>query len=225
MKLAELEEYIESNNLDAYADVHVAPDFEEGLSALLQSHSIGPLKPNMLLFGWPSSSDRAGWFGQHLRLANALGMSQVILCDKGLPKVGKDTQPRIDVWWRGLENGSLMVLLAHLLTNSWEWRQARIRLLHLTHPDEDLDNLRGEIEALMDAARLEGEIVIIQAGDGSFIESIHENSRDADVVFLGFRPPEDDETARTFHAFYAEVTEGLPTTLLINSSGDVDLLS
>lgn len=224
-KLGELEEYIEGNSLDAYADVHIAPGFEEGLSALLQSHSIGPLKPNMLLFGWPSSSERAGWFGQHLRLANALDMSQVILFDRGLPAVGKDSKPRIDVWWRGLENGSLMVLLAHLLTNNWEWRQATIRLLHLTHPDENINALRGEIEALMEAARLDGEIVIIPAGDGSFVESIHESSHDADVVFLGFRPPEDDDAAQLFHVFYSEVTEGLPTTLLINSSGDVDLLS
>ena len=78
----------------------------------------------------------------------------------------------------------------------------------------------------MEAARLDGEIVIIPAGEGSsFVESIHDSSHDADVVFLGFKPPEDDEAASLFHLFYSEVTEGLPTTLLINSSGDVDLLS
>ncbi|CAN0592456.1 unnamed protein product, partial [Laminaria digitata] len=169
--------------------------------------------------------DRAEWFGQHLRLANALDMSQVILCDKGLPELGDDAKPRIDVWWRGLDNGSLMVLLAHLLTGNWEWRRAKIRLLHLSAEDEDLDAAEQSIKALMEAARLEGEVLIIPSGTSNVVESIHEHSHDADVVVLGFKPPADDDAARSFHQFYASVVEGLPTTLLINSSGDVDLLS
>lgn len=221
-QLDELEEYIESRQLDAYADVHISPSFEEGLAALLQSHSIGPLKPNMLLLGWPSDPSRAAWFGQHLRLAAELGMSQVILFDRGLPDEGKP-ELRIDVWWRGLHNGSLMVILAYLLTGSFSWRRAKIRLLHLIGPDEDRGVVLERISALIEEARLSAEVILLE--ETSFIDSIHEHSSDADAIFLGFKPPESDEHAEGFHAFYTEATRELPTTLLINSSGDADLLS
>lgn len=218
--LTELEDYIEDNDLDAFADVHVSSSFEEGLAALLQSHSIGPLRPNMLLFGWSSDPERAGWFGQHLRLVSELGMSQVILFDRGVPQEGKEQ--RIDVWWRGRENGSLMVILAHMLTGNWRLSRARIRLLHLIDPDEEPERVRQRMAAMLDEGRLEAETVIVERT--SIKEAIDENSRDADLVFLGFRPPTSEEASQ-FHSFYSEITEDLPTTLLINSSGEADLLS
>lgn len=220
--LTELDDYIREHDLEAFSDVHISPSFEDGLAALLQSHSIGPLKPNMLLFGWSSDPERAPWFGKHLRLVTELDMSQVILFDRGLP-AEEQRERRIDVWWRGRENGSLMVILAHLLTGNWQWRQARIRLLHMKSPGEDLDDVRQRMEDMTTEGRLNAELIILEQRD--FMETIHEHSHDADLVMLGFRPPASDDHAREFHAFYSEVAEGLPTTLLINSSGDADLFS
>lgn len=222
--LAELDTFIRARELDAFADVHIAPSFEVGLAALMQSHSIGPIRPNMIVFGWSHDPERADWFGRHLRLVTELEMSQVILFDKGLPERGPLGEPwRIDVWWRGLENGSLMVILAHLLTDNWAWRRARIRLLHLSAPDEDIEQVRQRMTRLVREGRLDAEIVIV---DHERIEdAVHEHSHDADLVMLGFRPPEDDESAGRFHSFYTALTERLPTTLLVCSAGEADLLS
>jgi hypothetical protein len=40
-------------------------------------------------------------------------------------------QGTIDVWWNTLRNGSLMLLLAHLLQQNSEFRGSPIRLLHI----------------------------------------------------------------------------------------------
>ena len=223
--IQDLERYIEDNDLEAFTEVHVSPSFEEGLSAMLQSHSIGPLKPNMLMFGWPTDASRAAWFGRHVRLASDLGMSQVVLFDRGLPEGGMERSRRIDVWWRGLGNGSLMAILALLLTGNWEWRRATIRLLHLVSPDEDRAELRAQLERLTNEGRLEAEILMLEQGDEPFIDTLHAHSEGSDLVMLGFRPPEDDEAAIRLHGFYTEASRGLPTTLLVSSSGDADLLS
>jgi amino acid transporter len=225
-QLTELEGYISEHNLGAFAEVHVSPTFEDGFAALLQSHSIGPLKPNMLLLGWPGSGERAAWFGKHLRLTEALGISQVIMCDQGLP-TNESSSRRIDIWWRGLGNGSLMAILAYLLQGNWPWRHATLRLLHVHNHGESIDVIQQQIQHLIDEGRLDAQTVIIEPGEqaGSFSELAIKHSADADLVMLGFKPPIDDDAAQGFYTFYSELVAQLPTTLLIHSSGDADLLS
>lgn len=219
--LVQLEMFITSNRLSAYADVHVSDEFEHGLSALIQSHSIGPLKPNLIMFGWPESLDRAKWFANHLRLSHELGMSQLCVFDRGLPEK-QDRDRRIDVWWRGKTNGSLMVILAYLLGRNYQWNQARIRVLRLATEDQDIEQQRKEIAELINEARLDAEIVIVEGQ--TIREALLNHSKDASVVFLGFQPPTLDR-AEAFHQQYMALTEGLPTTLAISSSGDADLSS
>ena len=227
--LEELEEYITSHQLDAFADVHVSKSFEGGLAALLQSHSIGPLKPNMLLLGWPGEIENAGWFARSLRLVEALGMSQVVMCDRGLPTAANAEQKemRIDIWWRGLGNGSLMAILAHLLQGNWTWRNAKLRLLHVHTADESVEHIERQIQHLINEGRLRAEALILEPSspEEPFIELAARYSHDADLVMLGFNPPRDDDEAQRFYHFYDELRQRLPTTLLIHSSGDADLLS
>ncbi len=225
-QLQELEHYITEHNLGAFADVHVSPTFEGGFAALLQSSSIGPLKPNMLLLGWPGAQERAAWFGKHLRLTEALGISQVIMSDQGLPNDDGSIR-RIDIWWRGLGNGSLMAILAYLLKGNWPWRNARLRLIHVHDATENMEEINKQIQHLINEGRLDAETLIIRATPNapSFTELAIKYSSDADLVMLGFKPPATDEAAESFYAFYNTLISQLPTTLLIHSSGDADLLS
>jgi amino acid transporter len=214
-----LQKYISENRLEAFAEVVVSESFDDGLSVLLQSHSIGPLKPNVVMIGWPSRPRDSVAFAQHLRLALELGMSQVIVVDRGMPA---EQPEQIDVWWRGRKNGSLMVILAYLLTHNWTWSRARIRLLRMLEGGETMEEAEEELEALIDAARLEADYKVVEAGD--FKQRLKETSSDADCVFLGFTPPS-DEHAEAFHAAYTDFVEDLPTTLIVCSSGEADLYS
>ena len=51
---------------------------------LAQIHSIGPLKPDTVLFGWPRSVERAEVMFRNLWSIAAMGESVVIVADKGL---------------------------------------------------------------------------------------------------------------------------------------------
>lgn len=216
---AELEAYVAEHNLQAFVEVIVSESFDEGLSVLLQSHSIGPLKPNVMMVGWPEKPRDPVVFAQHLRLAMELEMSQVIVVDHGLP----EGQPkRIDVWWRGRRNGSLMVILAYLMTRNWTWSRARIRLLKMLDEGETREHAQEQLASLLEAARLDADYLVLDAGN--FEDSLKEHSHDADTVLLGFTPPA-DEHAADFHSTYSRLVKTLPTTLIVCSSGQADLLS
>jgi amino acid transporter len=214
---AELEEYVGEFNIRAYVEVLVGSSFEESLKYLLQAHSIGPIKPNMVVSGWPAQPRDSVGFARQLRTAHELGLSQVILVDRGLPE-----QPeRIDIWWRGRKNGSLMAILAYLLMHNWKWNRTRIRLITMLEPDESTQHAEAQLEKLVDAARLDADFLVLPAGN--FGEQLKATSSDADLVMLGFRPPSDDR-ARVFHDEYSRFVDGLPTTLMVCSTGDADLL-
>jgi amino acid transporter len=216
---AELEKFLDDKKIEAYVEVIVSPSFDAALSVLLQAQSIGPLKPNMVVSGGPSMPRNFTTFARQLRTTRDLGMSQVILVDKGLP----DEPERIDVWWRGQENGSLMVILAYLLTQNWMWSRARIRLLMVQSADQTKDDVEQQLEQLLDAARLDADYLALEPST-DFETTLSSNSSDADLVMLGFRPPR-DEGAEGFHARYARMVAELPTTMIVSSTGGADLTS
>lgn len=216
-----LQQYIEDNGLNAFSEVVVAPDFDTGMSSLIQCHSIGPIKPNLVLLGWPADDDRAVFFAHFLQLGLQLQMSLVIVVDRGLP--APDTHKRIDIWWRGERNGSLMLILAYLLGLNWEWNQAQIRILRVVGTQAQVQPAHQEIFELAHAARITVEIEVATS-DKPFNEVLHEYSHDATLVLLGFLAPS-DQGAEAFHAQYDQLLEGMPTTMLVCSSGEADLLA
>ena len=218
--LRRLNHYIDKNRLQAFSEVLVASSFDDGVASLLQTQSIGPLKPNLVMMGWPGDTTRVVPFARLLRLSSALNMSQIVVVDRGQP--AKTADMRIDIWWRGQENGSLMVILAYLLTLNWEWSQAKLRVLRLARADEPEAAAYDEIQTLIEAARISAEIQIVH--EPNIIDALRRHSSDASVVLLGFRPPSDDG-AEAFHASFERLTARLPTTLLVSSSGEANLLA
>ncbi|MDY6951142.1 MAG: amino acid permease [Thermodesulfobacteriota bacterium] len=217
--LRRLQAFIEEHEIAAFPEVVVAQDFDQGAIVLLQGHSIGPIKPNIMLLGWPGDPERLGPFTYLLRSAQAIGMSIVCVLDRELPWVRPSK--RIDVWWRGLQNGSLMLILAYLLTLNGEWTNARIRILRVVGKEAGRAAATRALDALSRAARISADVEIV-VSEQPFKEVLKAYSHDAAVVFLGFQIP-DGPDMESFPKRYSELAEGLPTTLLIYSSGEADL--
>ena len=217
--LKRLQAFIEENEVAAFPEVVVAPDFNQGALVLLQGHSLSPIKPNIMLLGWPGEPKRAESFSQLLRSAKTLGVSIVCVLDRELPWMRPSR--RIDVWWRGYQNGSLMLILAYLLTLNGEWTHASIRLLRVVGKDAAREGATRALSDLCNKARICAEVKVV-VSEKPFADVLREYSRDAAVVFLGFQVPEDRRIAG-FPRRYTDLAEGLPTTLLIYSSGEADL--
>ena len=220
-KEEELDRFIDIHRFPALAEVNITYNIDAMLSTFLQSHSLSPLRPNVLMMGWPSHEERAEAFIKHMKVAHELDMSLTALSDKGLPDFSKPL--RIDLWWRGLGNGSLMLILAHLITLTPEWKQAEIRLLRMVSDEASCPLAEEELNNLVEHGRM---TVICRAivSDKNFKETLLKESKDAAAVFLGFRLPPLEE-AGNFYDTYNEFLEELPTTILVCSSGDTDLFA
>ena len=217
----QLKHFVVENDFEALSTVVVSQDLDEGLSAIIQGHSIGPLQPNVVFMGWASDEERSLPFVRHLISAYSLGISLILLKDKGLPD--KTKPRRIDIWWRGKENGSLMVVISHLLTINYAWSRATIRLLRLIKNEEGREPATQALREMIDTARIDADAQII-VSESPFAEVLHRHSSDASVVFLGFIMPQEEE-APEFQARYEEMLSELPTTLLFCSSGEADLMA
>jgi hypothetical protein len=217
-----MESSLRSNELAVFPEVVFAEDVDEGIRTLAQAHSLGPLKPNTVLFGWPHSDERAEAMLRHVWSIAALGKSVVVVIDKGLPP--KDVgQRRIDIWWRGQKNGSLMATLAHLLVQNWEWRDTTIRVLRVVPDDAGRESSRQAVKSLIEAARIRAEPRIIVSTE-PFTEILHKHSSLSDVIFLGLQASEGEAPVDLYHRTNS-LLEDAPTTILVHSSGEADVFA
>jgi len=215
-----MDTFLRNNALAVFPEVVFAEDTDEGIRTLAQAHSIGPLKPNTVLFGWPRSAERAEVMFRNVWSIAAMGKSVVIVAEKGLPSEDKHRQ-RIDIWWRGRQNGSLMATLAHLLSQNWEWRNSHIRILRVIGDAAGRDSSRQAVRKLVEATRIRAVPRVIVSTE-PFADVFRSHSSKADVIFLGIQPSE-DETSTELYNRISNLLADMPTTILVHSSGEADV--
>lgn len=215
-----LEAFVRDNGFHAFAEAVAVADFDSGVSVFLQSHSIGPIKPNIVMLGWSADPARAEAYVGHLSTIARLKRSVVALADQGLPE-GPKERWRIDLWWRGQQNGALMTVLAYMLKTNPDWKRAELRILRMVESEAGVAPATAALQELISSARVEGTPRVVLA-DAPFLDILHRESGNATVVLLGLAIPDVSE-ASEFHARTQAMLEGLPTTLLICSSGEADL--
>ena len=194
-------------------------DFDGALNIFLQSHSLGPLAPNIVLSGWPVNEDRVEAFFRHLNTIRLLRMNILALINKDRASDEPGDGP-IDIWWRGRKNGSLMLILAHLLTCSGPWRKTTIRLLRLSDPEHRAE-AEQELAQLAADSRIEAQHLVLSQ-EANFETAFRAYSSHASLIFLGFIPPHPDD-CRSFYDRVNAQLKGMPATFLAASAGDTDL--
>ncbi len=218
----QLGNYCREKNFEAFPVVVTASDLERGVKMLLQGTTIGSIRPNLAVFGWVSEGgEHLSSYLRQIKAAATLGMS-VLLLHSGSSFPLLNRYRRIDIWWRGQKNGNLMVLLAHLLMENWEWADAKVRLIRVIENEEGYTPSLEALQELVSMARVEVVPKVIVSRQ-PFKEVFAEHSADASCVILGFEVPGPDEEA-VWHETYGELLNGMPTTILVNSRGEEKLV-
>ena len=222
--LASFSRFLDKNDIKAFPEVLVTPDFDVGMSHFLQANSLGPIKPNLAIFGWSNDESNAQDFLSSVQTAASLNMSVGLVCGKHLPDPAqRRSARRIDIWWRGMRNGSLMVILAYLISLNSEWSGAKIRILRLVNSSEERSRAYRELKQLIEAARMDISVEIIFSEE-SFPNLLRKHSASATVVFMGFQVDANTDALR-FQDSFGTLLDGMPTTILVQSTGEADLLS
>ncbi|PKH04552.1 amino acid permease [Psychromonas sp. MB-3u-54] len=191
-KLAENELYedIAASGVQAFPMVISAPSLEIGSTLLLQSFGIGPLKANTILLNYLDSytqhffTPQLKSFGKNLHTALRLGYNLVILDAKELEwqKLAKQApdQRRIDIWYLPGNSGSLMLLLAHLMTRSSFWVESELRVLSSVQ-NGDHEGTLAALQQELEDIRINADAMIVEDFSSSTIQKY---SADASLIFL-----------------------------------------
>lgn len=216
-----LQGLIRKENLEAFPAVVVAPTLSEGIESLVQCHGLGTLRPNTVLLGWPGDVNRVEIFGATLRTIAGLQRSIVSLrFTEDADDPWEPPRGTIDVWWRGHQNGELMLLLAHLLTLNVPWREHTIRLLRAIPNDAGKKETHEHLIALIDSSRIRATAHVIVAKDPR--EAIQQSSCEAAIVFLGFEAPAEGQE-QSFVNSIEQWAGDLPRIVLVDSVGGMSL--
>ena len=224
-RIAELKEMKESflqDKLDAFPYCVVSNEnFDTVLNIFLQSFSASPIAFNVALSGWPENIERVDSYFKHILTIKRLYKSCLLLLNGHKLNLKNPTGP-IDIYWRGRHNGSLMLLLAYLITCNKYWEKIQIRLIRVA-TNENLLQAKEELSLLIKEARIEAKAIVLSA-DFPFDTILKSTSSNSSLIFMGFLPPTEDD----FMGFYYDRTkqlEDLPPTFLVSSAGDSSLSS
>ncbi len=211
---------LDRKGLNAFYEVAAVPQLDNGIITVVQANGFAGLSSNTAMFGWAGDDNPEG-------LARLLGlvrrMSGLQMCSLILRFVQPDPRsPRNELvcWWRGKQhNGDLMLLLAHLLTQSEGWRRVRVVLRSVVPTREDADQLQSSMRAFLDSVRIRADIEVIVPEPGQAIASlIRLHSRNARLVLLGLpQVPSGQELGHAERML--AMVEGLPPTLLVRNAG------
>ncbi|MFT6985335.1 MAG: amino acid transporter [Psychromonas sp.] len=186
----ELYEDIAQSGVQAFPLVINAPSLEVGSELLLQSFGLGPLKANTILINYLGTytqhffTPKLKSFGKNLHTALRLGYNLVVLDAKESEwqqlELQAAEQRRIDIWYTPGNSGSLMLLLAHLMTRSDFWELTELRVLS-TVQGKDSKTAMERLEQELEDSRIDANALIVDDFSSS---TIHRYSKDASLVFL-----------------------------------------
>ena len=199
------------------ATVKKSPHIHTEIEHLIENYGLGPIVPNTVVLGATKDEGKFGHFASVVNTCANAGKNIVIVRENGFEKRirTKEKMKRqkiIDVWWGGLskQNSELMLLLAHMLSTSDEWRGARLNLKTATTADTDLESLKKELNTFATSGRfnIHTKIVPHDPDKDLFTDTIGNASRDADLVFLGLRAP--DDTFPDYYRTLLQKTKSFP---------------
>lgn len=216
-----LSQFIRDEELQAFPAVVVDADLMGGVEALVQCHGLGAIRPNTILLGWPIEEKNYDTFIELLRILAGLKKSVIALrFAEGRLDPWEAPEGTLDVWWRDEENGEMMLLLAHLLTQSTPWLQRPIRLLRVIKNEEGREEMTQHLTELSTKARIQTTPVVLVSDNVA--ETIRVTSSKAALVFLGLEPPKEG-TEWEILKRVNDMVGDLPRIVFVDSGGGMSL--
>ena len=150
-----METFLQSHDIDAFCELDVVDRKKtQGFVSVAQANGIAGMQSNTIMMDWSTDLEVAP-----LMLAmDSLQKSLVFTRLKGW----EDKRERIDVWWSGTyQNGDLMLLLAHLLSLSQNWRTAKIHLKTFVDDGAIFEEREEALRLICQQTRIQAECEVL----------------------------------------------------------------
>ena len=219
----ELKRTLQAENVKAFAQCVVSDDYFTGLADFMQSYSIGALRPNTYLIAMPAGDDelKQGAFFRKVEMIASFNYNLTVLKQGSFALDRK--RRRIDLWWRGEQNGSLMAVFAYLITLDSTFAGAEIRFMRIVGEESEKEGAVRHMEQLKANIRIPAKVEVIRSPETP-TDIIARESGGADLVFLGTNATSAEEVRSWFERLGPLLTR-LPTTVLVSSNGEADVFA
>lgn len=204
------------NGLEAFCEVNVVPDLASGILTIAQANGIAGMHSNTLVLGWPSADAFPQEAIKMMKGLDRLGKSLLLVRLQRLPTTKERS---IDIWWSGTQNnGDLMLLIAHMLSQSGNWRRCAINIKTAIENPNELTKRQKQIENLIAESRIPANVSVVHKSPDVHINSlVREHSGNSDLVLFGLGLP-GKESAQEFGDRYTALIEGLENVILVRNS-------
>ena len=213
-----IREQLNKQQVQALVRVVNAPNPFDGMLQLVEAYGLGPLVPNIILLGDSEQATRRDRYCNTIAQLHEAKRSVMILRENEQRGFGQFRH--IDVWWGGMQdNGGLMLLLAHMLRSTIEWRNAQIYIKLVVSSEAGAKDAEINLNAMLSRFRIAAIPEVIVAANRSFETVLHESSGNADIIFLGMATPTDRDFTEYYEQMHAR-TANLPTIMYVMAEPD-----
>jgi len=217
-----MREYLEKREVDAMVKIFPSPNMLSGARALVKAYGYGPLTPNTILLGDSDNRRNLNEFAELIQLVYRTQRNLIMLRERENAEPESETgEPEaleaadeIHVWWGGNEdNIGLMLTLAYQIQKSPVWKQSKLILKTIVSTEEERIAAIERLENFISEQRIPATPDVLIKKLPNFFDMIRQSSSDAGLVFMGMRPPGEDETIEQYGAYYGnlmDATKGMP---------------
>ena len=219
-----IQEFIQKQNMQAFAEVEIVPSFPTGALMLVQAHGIGGITANSVLMGWSRTPEGRS---QQMKL-----MVDFVQLKKSVLFLAYDHEKHfgdkstIHIWWQGRGgNEDLMLLLVYFISQHPSWRNVSVKLLRVIDNEEGIHDTKAHMRAILTDVRMDAEVVVLVREPGMpFAEVIKQHSN-ASLTVLGMAVPKENEL-EAYSVRLNNLVSAVGTVLLVrNAQDDYDILA
>jgi solute carrier family 12 sodium/potassium/chloride transporter 2 len=207
-----LRDYLEKRQVDAMVKIFPSPDMLSGARALVRAYGYGPLSPNTILLGDTENRASFNEFAELIRLVYRTRRNLVMLRESDVENA--EEADEIHVWWGGnKDNIGLMLTLAYQIQKSPVWKQSKLILKTIVNSEDEQEAARERLSTFIEEQRIPAETDVLIKRLPNVYDIIRQGSSDAGLVFMGMRPPGDEELDEAYAGYYGtlmEATEEMP---------------
>lgn len=160
----------------SFARAMLVSDVEVGVQAMVQTHGIGEVRPNLALFGvgdLRGTDEDQRTYGEMLQSCVRFGSNVAVLnVREDAWRRFEDTRPAdrsLALWWSDDQVGQLITLLGWLCKRHDHWDGARITVYV---PVSESPDEAARVEGVLKSARIDAEVVEVDGTPAAFVEAM-----------------------------------------------------
>jgi potassium/chloride transporter 4/5/6 len=186
-----LAQNFKKEQIHALVQIKESEKITQGMQNMIEHHGLGPLVPNTIVFGGVRKEDESVDFVNVLKLAYKRNYNIVILNEFG--QLEANEGKNIDIWWDNEDqnNSELMLVLGYMFQLNPLRKRSRLSAKAIVSTELERKEKLEQLHAMSLVKRLPIDAEVYVGSDSELDRNtlIQEFSRNADVVFLGLKPP------------------------------------